>query len=95
MIFVSVNAWVKRFLTEGINSLKTRADRGRKPIMDRSDEQAYERNAHGESPRHSKESNVLACTMPTKVIFVLKDMFPTIGSFRVRVYTLHPCKVHE
>ena len=40
MSFVSVNAWVKRFLTEGINSLKTRPCRGRKPIMDCSDEQA-------------------------------------------------------
>ena len=38
MSFVSVNAWVKRFLTEGIDGLKTR--HGRKPIMDCSDEQA-------------------------------------------------------
>ena len=40
MSFVSVNAWVKRFLTEGIDGLKTRHGRGRKPIMDCSDEQA-------------------------------------------------------
>ncbi len=40
MSFVSVNAWVKRFLTEGIEGLKTRPGRGRKPIMDCSDEQA-------------------------------------------------------
>ena len=38
MSFVSVNAWVKRFLTEGIDGLETRP--GRKPIMDCSDEQA-------------------------------------------------------
>ena len=40
MSFVSVNAWAKRFLTEGIDGLKTRPGRGRKPIMDYSDEQA-------------------------------------------------------
>ena len=40
MSFVSVNAWVKRFFTEGIEGLKTRPGRGRKPIMDCSDEQA-------------------------------------------------------
>ena len=40
MSFVSVNAWVKRFLTEGIDGLETRPGRGRKPIMDCSDEQA-------------------------------------------------------
>mgnify|MGYP002748334397 CR=1 FL=1 len=40
MSFVSVNAWVKRFLTEGIDGLQTRPGRGRKPIMDCSDEQA-------------------------------------------------------
>ena len=38
--FVSVNAWVKRFFTEGIDGLQTRPGRGRKPIMDCSDEQA-------------------------------------------------------
>ncbi len=38
MSFVSVNAWVKRFLAEGIEGLQTRP--GRKPIMDCSDEQA-------------------------------------------------------
>lgn len=38
MSFVSVNAWVKRFLTEGITGLETRPGRGRKPIMDCSDE---------------------------------------------------------
>ena len=40
MSFVSVNAWVKRFLAEGIEGLQTRPGRGRKPIMDCSDEQA-------------------------------------------------------
>ena len=40
MSFVSVNAWVKRFLSEGIDGLETRPGRGRKPIMDCSDEQA-------------------------------------------------------
>ena len=40
MSFVSVNAWVKRFFTECIEGLKTRPGRGRKPIMDCSDEQA-------------------------------------------------------
>lgn len=40
MSLVSVNAWLKRFLTEGITGLQTREGRGRKPIMDCSDEQA-------------------------------------------------------
>ena len=40
MSFVSVNAWVKRYKEEGIEGLKTRAGRGRKPIMDSSDEEA-------------------------------------------------------
>ena len=40
MSFVSVNAWVKRYKEEGINGLKTRPGRGRKCIMDSSDEEA-------------------------------------------------------
>lgn len=40
MSLVSVNAWVKRFLSEGIAGLQTRSGRGRKPIMDCSDEEA-------------------------------------------------------
>ena len=43
MSFVSVNAWVKRYKEEGIEGLKTRAGRGRKPIMDSSDEEAVRR----------------------------------------------------
>ncbi|MDR2815932.1 MAG: helix-turn-helix domain-containing protein, partial [Proteiniphilum sp.] len=38
MSLVSVNAWVKRFQREGIAGLQTRPGRGRKPIMDCSDE---------------------------------------------------------
>lgn len=40
MSLVSVNAWVKRFLSEGITGLQTRSGRGRKPIMDCLDEEA-------------------------------------------------------
>ena len=40
MSFVSVNAWVKRFLSEGVSGLQTRPGRGRKPIMDCPDEEA-------------------------------------------------------
>ena len=40
---VSVNAWVKRFKSEGIDGLKTRPGRGRRPIMDCSDEEAVRR----------------------------------------------------
>ena len=36
---VSVNAWVKRFKSEGIDGLNTRSGRGRKPIMDCTDEE--------------------------------------------------------
>ena len=55
MSFVSVNAWVKRFLTEGIDGLKTRHGRGRKPIMDCSDEQAVRLAI--EQDRQSVEQN--------------------------------------
>jgi transposase len=40
MSLVSVNSWVKRYLSEGIAGLQTRPGRGRKPIMDSSDESA-------------------------------------------------------
>lgn len=40
MTNITVNSWVKRFETEGIRGLETRPDRGRKPIMDCSDEEA-------------------------------------------------------
>jgi transposase len=40
MSMVSVNAWVKRFLSEGVTGLQTRPGRGRKAIMDCSDEEA-------------------------------------------------------
>jgi hypothetical protein len=40
MSLVSVNAWMKRFLWEGITGLQTRPGRGCKPIMDCSDEKA-------------------------------------------------------
>ena len=43
MSFVSVNAWVKRYKEEGIEGLNTRPGRGRKPIMDSSDEEAVRR----------------------------------------------------
>ena len=39
MTHISVNSWVKRFETEGISGLETRPGRGRKPIMDSSDEE--------------------------------------------------------
>ena len=40
MANISVNFWVKRFEAEGIRGLETRSGRGRKPIMDSSDEEA-------------------------------------------------------
>lgn len=40
MTQISVNKWVKRYLLEGISGLETRKGRGRKPIMDCSDEEA-------------------------------------------------------
>lgn len=40
MTHISVNSWVKRFEAEGIKGLETRPGRGRKPIMDSSDEEA-------------------------------------------------------
>ncbi len=40
MTLASVSHWVKRYLDEGISGLETRSGRGRKPIMDSSDEEA-------------------------------------------------------
>ncbi|WP_245206970.1 hypothetical protein [Barnesiella sp. WM24] len=40
MTHISVNSRVKRFETEGIKGLETRPGRGRKPIMDCSDEES-------------------------------------------------------
>ena len=40
MCQMTVGSWVKRFETEGIKGLETRPGRGRKPIMDCSDEEA-------------------------------------------------------
>ena len=40
MTQISVNKWVKRYLLEGISGLETRTGRGRKTIMDCSDEEA-------------------------------------------------------
>lgn len=40
MTHISVNKWVNRYLLEGISGLETRKGRGRKPIMDCSDEEA-------------------------------------------------------
>lgn len=40
MSLISVNSWVNRFLSEGVSGLQTRPGRGRKPIMDCSDEEA-------------------------------------------------------
>lgn len=39
MTDISVNSWLKRFQEEGIQGLETRPGRGRKPIMDCSDEE--------------------------------------------------------
>ena len=36
----TVNKWLNRYKTEGIKGLETRPGRGRKPIMDCSDEEA-------------------------------------------------------
>jgi transposase len=41
MSLVSVNAWMKRFLSEGITGLQTRPGRGRKPVMDCTDGEAF------------------------------------------------------
>lgn len=50
----SVNGWVKRFETEGIEGLHTRPGQGRKPIMDCSDEDAVRKAI--ESDRQSVRS---------------------------------------
>ena len=34
---VTVNSWLKRYQAEGIEGLKTRSGRGRKPILDEAD----------------------------------------------------------
>lgn len=35
MSYVSVNSWVKRYKDEGLNGLKTKPGRGRKPALDK------------------------------------------------------------
>ena len=50
MSHVSVNFWVKRFIQEGISGLQTRPGRGRKPIMDCTDEEVV-RKAIEPSPQ--------------------------------------------
>lgn len=54
MSHVSVNAWVKRFKFEGIDRLNTRSGRGRKPIMDSSDEEAVRRTIEQDRQSVSK-----------------------------------------
>lgn len=43
MTHISVNSWLKRFALEGIKGLATRPGRGRRPLMDYSDEEAVRR----------------------------------------------------
>lgn len=40
MCHVSVNSWLSRYKKEGIEGLKTKPGRGRKPILSKEDEQA-------------------------------------------------------
>lgn len=49
MTHISVNSWVKRFETEGISGLETRPGRGRKPIMDSSDEEIVRKAIENDS----------------------------------------------
>ena len=58
MTHISVNSWVKRFDAEGINGLETRPGRGRKPIMDCSDEAAVRKAIENDrqSVRKAKEA---------------------------------------
>ena len=57
MSFVSVNAWVKRFLQKGITGLQTCEGRGKKPIMDCSDEQAV-RAAFKQDKQNVSKANI-------------------------------------
>lgn len=63
MTHVSVNSWVKRFEAEGISGLKTRPGRGRKPIMDCSDEEAVRAaiEKDRQSMKNAKEAWQQAC----------------------------------
>ena len=58
MTHISVNSWVKRFESEGIKGLETRPGRGRKPIMDLSDEEAVRKAIENDrqSVRKAKEA---------------------------------------
>jgi transposase len=47
----SVNNWVKRFESEGINGLHTRPGQGRKPIIDCSDEEAVRKAIEADRQR--------------------------------------------
>jgi len=54
MSHISVNSWVKRFKESGITGLHTRPGRGRKPIMDCSDEAAVRKAIEGDRQSVSK-----------------------------------------
>lgn len=54
MSHISVNSWVKRFKESGITGLHTRPGRGRKPIIDCSDEAAVRKAIEGDRQSVSK-----------------------------------------
>ncbi|WP_438850284.1 helix-turn-helix domain-containing protein [Bacteroides acidifaciens] len=60
MSHVSVNSWVKRFLVEGIDGLQTRPGRGRKPIMDCTDEEVVRKAIEQDRQSVSKARESLA-----------------------------------
>lgn len=58
MTHISVNSWVRRFEAEGLKGLETRPGRGRKPIMDCTDEAAVRQAIENDrqSVRKAKEA---------------------------------------
>ena len=59
MSHVSVNFWVKRFMQEGISGLQTRPGRGRKPIMDCTDEEVVRKVREAWQKATGKEASDL------------------------------------
>jgi transposase len=53
----SVNAWLRRYKTEGIAGLTIKPGRGRKPLMDKSDAAAVRRSiaAHRQRAEHARQ----------------------------------------
>lgn len=70
MPHISVNSWVKRFEAEGIKGLETRPGRGRKPIMDCSDEESVRKAMENDRQSVNRRLHICAARhLPVQLRF--------------------------